>query len=81
MYVDTSKIRECKANLDSYIENLNSIYDSLFENLESITKNNVWVGDVAERYVNSVIRDKKEFYNYISDLREYSKYLDNVAVD
>lgn len=75
-YFDTAKMRECGNNMNILIDSLKNTYDELFNRFENMNKTTgEWVGDSAERFILATRIEKKEYLDYISDLKEYANYL------
>lgn len=78
--IDTQKIRETKKNIEQNINQLESLYEEMFDRLYKMPNtSSEWVGPSAIKYVNALKNEEKEYKLFILDLKSFSNYLENVA--
>lgn len=82
VYVDTQKMRNCSSDIYDEINILKKTYDEMFNRLKNMPiRTHEWVGPAAQQYVNAINKEKVDYDNYIKDLKEYAKFLNNAAND
>lgn len=76
IYIDTTKMKEAAHQINCLIEDLYQNYQSMFNAFANInTENKEWVGKSAKIFISTAEREKDEYFNYVSNLKEYSEYL------
>lgn len=79
---DTAKMEQCGKDMLRLIESLENKYDSLFDRLHNIPKvTGEWIGPAAENFATKVLLEKKEYDNYIIDLKYYANFLIDYAYE
>ena len=73
--IDTQKMRNCGNDMLKLVEELRATYTNMFNELSNVSNSRVWIGDNAEKFINSLVKDKLEFMNYVNSLAKYGNYL------
>ncbi len=77
---NTTKMRECSDDMNKLITSLEKKYDELFDRIKNMPiVTHEWVGSAAEKYARVSLIEKREYDNYIDDLKRYANYLKEMA--
>lgn len=74
---DTKKIKSCGEDIITLSDDFNQLIETLFKRIDSINKiDDGWHGEDANRYVDTVLKDKDIYVQFYEQLKDYgSKYI------
>lgn len=86
--LNTTNMKECGNTIINLSIELNEALNALFIELENLEKNGVWVGAAATSFINSLIDEKRDYYDLKNSLfgfgnclSEFSNRYENFLIE
>lgn len=77
-YIDTDRVDEIKRDLIKYVNEYANLITKLFNRFRDVPYvSKEWVGNQAEFYFSSIMKDKVKFLNFGNNLRNITNKLDS----
>lgn len=78
---DTKKLYSCGEDILTLTEDFKDIIEDLYIRLNNINKNeNCWQGIDADKYVESVLKDKEVYTDFYNQLVKYGQLMKETAI-
>lgn len=72
----TKKMKDCGIDFMNLSIELNEALNSLFMELENLEKNNVWVGNAAQSFIENIKTTKVDYYDLKQSLYNFGEFLE-----
>lgn len=80
--IDTSKVKECGNNIMNLSIEINDDLNNLFSHIQKMPYNTCeWVGNAAEQYASSIVKDKIVYVQLKDIIYSMGKYLVDSATE